>query len=157
MTVAITVEDEAWRAVAGLEEIARAAVTASLDTMNAGEGEVALLFTDDAEMARLNACWRGQAKPTNVLSFPAPAAMSTPPGTPRPLGDIVLSSGVVASEAAQQGKTLERHMTHLIVHGVLHLLGHDHAEEAQGQAMERAEAQILSRLGHPDPYADEPP
>lgn len=154
MTVSIEVEDEAWRALDGLDEHARNAVAAALAGAGAVQGsvEIALLFTGDDAVAELNAEWRGKQGPTNVLSFPAPAGMPVPKGEPRPLGDIVLAHGVIAREAADQGKTLHDHTAHLIVHGVLHLLGFDHETGAEAEEMERLEARILKGLGVSDPY-----
>lgn len=153
MTVSIEVEDDAWPALAGLDALATSAVAATLAHAKAdsGDGVVALLFTDDATIAGINAQWRGKDKPTNVLSFPAPA-MPVPAGEPRPLGDIVLAHGVIAREAAEQGKTLHDHVAHLIVHGMLHLLGFDHEIDEDAEAMERLEASILKDLGISDPY-----
>ena len=153
MSVLIEVEDDAWQALAGLDALARTAVAAALAGAKAdsGEGVVALLFTDDGTISGINAEWRGKDKPTNVLSFPAPD-MPVPAGEPRPLGDIVLAHGVIAREAAEQGKTLHDHTAHLIVHGVLHLLGFDHETVEDAEAMERLEASILKGLGISDPY-----
>jgi probable rRNA maturation factor len=154
MTVSIEVEDEAWLALPGLEALARECVEAAL--AGAGEDapdcEIALLFTSDDAIAEINAEWRGKAKPTNVLSFPAPEDMPVPDGEPRPLGDIVLAHGVIARESAEQGKTLRDHTAHLIVHGVLHLLGFDHETEEEAHEMERLETDILKGLGIADPY-----
>jgi probable rRNA maturation factor len=154
MNVSIDVEDDAWSAVAGLEELTRATVHAALTAAGEkpAEREVAVLFTDDQSMAAINAAWRGRDKPTNVLSFPAPDDMPLPEAVARPLGDIVLASGVVAREAREQGKTLRDHTAHLIVHGVLHLVGFDHEDDADAEDMERLEAAILKGLGIPDPY-----
>lgn len=153
MTVSIEVEDDAWPALAGLDALATSAVAATLAhaKSDSGDGLVALLFTDDATIAGINAQWRGKDKPTNVLSFPAPA-MPVPAGEPRPLGDIVLAHGVIAQEAAEQGKTLHDHVAHLIVHGILHLLGFDHEIDEDAEAMEQLEASILKDLGISDPY-----
>ncbi len=103
-----------------------------------------------AESRRLNHAWRSKDKPTNVLSFPAEA-----PGgvTPRMLGDLAICASVVAREAREQGKPLRAHWAHMVVHGTLHLLGHDHERGArEAAAMERLEKRILARLGFPDPY-----
>lgn len=154
MTISIEVEDEAWAALGSLDALVRSAVTAALAGagMEEGDCEVAVLFTDDASIAEINAEWRGKDKPTNVLSFPAPADMPVPEGEPRPLGDIVLAHGVIAREAEEQGKTLHDHTAHLIVHGVLHLLGHDHETDMEAEDMERLETSILKGLGISDPY-----
>ena len=154
MTISIEVEDEAWAALGSLDTLVRSAVTAALAGAGVEEGdcEVAVLFTDDASIAEINAEWRGKDKPTNVLSFPSPADMPVPEGEPRPLGDIVLAHGVIAREAEEQGKTLHDHTAHLIVHGVLHLLGHDHETDMEAEDMERLETSILKGLGISDPY-----
>lgn len=154
MTISIEIEDEAWQALPGLDHIARMAVTSALASAGADgrESEVALLFTNDESIAAINADWRGKNTPTNVLSFPAAPDMPMPDGEPRPLGDIVLSHGVIAQEATEQGKTLHDHTAHLIVHGVLHLLGFDHETDAEAIEMERLETSILKRLGISNPY-----
>jgi len=152
MTVSIEVEDESWLALAGLDALAQTAVAAALAGASMTEpGEVALLFTDDSAIAEINAEWRGKDKPTNVLSFPAPD-MPVPEGEARHLGDIVLAHGVILREAGEQGKTLQDHTAHLIVHGVLHLLGYDHETDAEAEEMESLETSILSGLGIADPY-----
>lgn len=154
MTVSIEVEDEAWQALAGLDQLVQSAVVSALRGAGAdpGESEIAILFTGDQSIAAINAEWRGMNKPTNVLSFPAAPGLPVPAGEPRPLGDIVLAHGVIVREAAEQGKTLHDHTVHLIVHGVLHLLGYDHEADTEAVEMERLEAGILKGLGISDPY-----
>lgn len=154
MTVSVDVEDEAWSVEPGLEILAHAAVAAALEgaAWEEGDCDVAVLFTDDASIAEINAEWRGKDKPTNVLSFPTPDDMPVPEGEARPLGDIVLAYGVIAREAAEQGKTLRDHATHLIVHGMLHLLGYDHESDDEAEEMEALETRILKGLGISDPY-----
>lgn len=154
MSVSVEVEDRAWLALPELELLTRRAAAAALAAAGGGRdpGEIAVLYTGDAAIAGINAQWRGKNKPTNVLSFPAPSGMPVPEGEARPLGDIVLAHGVIAREAAEQGKTLHDHTAHLIVHGVLHLLGHDHQTGAEAENMERLEASILKELGIGDPY-----
>lgn len=110
--------------------------------------DVTVLLTDDAALHELNRTHRGQDRPTNVLSFPA-----APTAAPH-LGDLALAYETCAREAAEQGKTLEDHLTHLVAHGVLHLLGSDHQTEAEAEAMEARERAILAELGKPDPYRD---
>ncbi|NEX94250.1 rRNA maturation RNase YbeY [Caulobacter sp. 17J65-9] len=149
ITVETEVEDEAWlRAVPDAEARARVAAEAALEAGgHEGEAEVTLLFTDDAEQRALNAEHRGKDKSTNVLSFPSPEFA-------RPhLGDISLAYGVCAAEAQAQGKPLANHLSHLVVHGVLHLLGWDHQNDTEAEEMEALERAVLAKLGVPDPYA----
>jgi probable rRNA maturation factor len=131
-----------------------------------GEGEpllanprlaISLLFTSDAEVHTLNRDWRERDKPTNVLSFPMlereELASLAVDGPPVMLGDIALAYATCQREAADKGITLEAHATHLIVHGLLHLAGHDHVDsDAQAEAMEALETRILAKLGLADPY-----
>lgn len=132
----------------------------------AGEGEpllanprliVSILFTSDAEVHTLNREWRDRDKPTNVLSFPmlerAELAALGGDGPPVMLGDIALAHATCAREAADKAVPLEHHAAHLIVHGLLHLAGHDHVEsDTQAEAMEALEVAILAKLAIPDPY-----
>lgn len=154
MSVSIEIEDEAWDAVPGLESLTERAIAAALAANGAdgGAAETVVLFTDDSTIAVLNKEWRGKDCATNVLSFPAPDGMVIPVGELQPLGDIVLASGVVTREAAEQGKTLHDHAAHLIVHGVLHLLGHGHEDDGEAAEMERLEIEILKGLGISNPY-----
>lgn len=120
--------------------------------------EIAVRLTDDAEVHQLNSQYRGKDKPTNVLSFPMIAPDLIESMTQNSddgeviLGDIVLAHGVCAAEAAEKGFTVEQHATHLIVHGVLHLLGYDHQGDSEAEAMESMERAALETLGIPDPY-----
>ena len=142
-----------WRRIADLEALARRAIEAAFATI--GEAphspvELSLLLTDDAGMRELNRAWRGLDKPTNVLSFPG-SGPSSPEGV-RHLGDIALAFETVAREAAEERKSLADHVAHLIVHGALHLLGHDHEADEEAEAMEALETAALARLGIADPY-----
>jgi probable rRNA maturation factor len=113
------------------------------------EAELALRIVDEAEITALNRQYRGKDGATNVLSF----AFSPMPGVvTEQLGDIVICAPVVAAEAVAQGKSLEAHWAHIVIHGVLHLLGYDHHEEKDAQEMESLEIRLLAALGHPDPY-----
>jgi probable rRNA maturation factor len=112
---------------------------------------LAIALAGDAAVRTLNRDFRHQDKPTNVLSFPADAR-ATLPGHPRFLGDIVLARQTVAREADSQGKRFADHLTHLVVHGTLHLLGYDHEIDAQARRMETLEVRILAGLGVADPY-----
>jgi probable rRNA maturation factor len=159
MELEITIEDwpeGEWEALA-----ARAAA-------GAGEGEpllanprlvLSLLLTSDAKVQGLNRTWRGRDRPTNVLSFPMLARAEleglAPQGPPVLLGDIALAYETCAREAADKGISLAAHATHLIVHGLLHLAGHDHvSSEAEAEAMEALERAILAKLGLADPYGN---
>ncbi|RWO88756.1 rRNA maturation RNase YbeY [Mesorhizobium sp.] len=149
----ISVEAGNWPDEASLTWLVDRAVKAAFaETGVAGRSELSLVFTDDAHVRVLNAGWRGKDKPTNVLSFPAfPFAQGGP--LPPMLGDIVLAAETVAHEAALEDKPVENHITHLVIHGLLHLLGYDHETEAEAEAMEAVERAALARLAIPDPYA----
>jgi probable rRNA maturation factor len=151
--IEVEIEEEAWTlklpeadSVAG-----RAAEAVILSSRQGGGGvaeelNVTILLTSDEAVRDLNARFRGKDAATNVLSFPAPASA-------RPhLGDLALAYGVCARESAQQGKPLAHHLTHLVAHGVLHLLGYDHERDEEAEAMEALERRILAGLGVPDPY-----
>ncbi|MDZ7644848.1 MAG: rRNA maturation RNase YbeY [Woeseiaceae bacterium] len=115
--------------------------------------EVAVRFVDAEEGRSLNAAWRGRDYATNVLSFPAAGdELQLPEAGPLPLGDIVLCVPVVRREAEEQSKPLSDHWAHLLVHGMLHLLGYDHRTHRQAVVMERLETRILAAGGVPDPY-----
>lgn len=149
MNLDISIDDREWRAVPNLRKLARMAVSAVLPDDDVAIG---LLFTSDARIAEMNGQWRGKPGPTNVLSFPVPAETPVPAGEPRPLGDIVLAYGVISREALAQKKPVAHHVTHLIVHGVLHLLGYDHENDDEAGVMEAREIMILSELGMGNPY-----
>jgi len=136
-----------WQALAE-EAIAAAAAEAGIRLRPSAL--VSVLLADDATVRGLNAEWRGLDKPTNVLSFQSVPADRLKDA--HALGDIVLAAETVAREAAAEGKSFRQHATHLLVHGFLHLLGFDHAEPAQAEAMEALERRIMTRLGLPDPY-----
>lgn len=150
----LSIQSDGWPAAGELRKLAAAAVNAARTVLNLapGETELSILFTDDAAIRKLNAEWRGKDKPTNVLSFPAfPPDKDGPP--PPMLGDIALAEETVRREALDEGKPFESHLSHLLVHGLLHLLGYDHETEAEAQEMEALERQILARLAISDPYA----
>lgn len=163
MTVDLVIEAEEWEAV-DLAPLAQAAAEATLLRLGLEPSvwEIVLLACDDDRIAALNADFRGRPKPTNVLSWPSAergvaVAGETPPppdpGDPE-LGDIAMAHGTCAREAAEAGKSLEDHVTHLVVHATLHLLGYDHERDADAHLMEGLETEILGKLGLPDPYED---
>lgn len=145
--IEIEVEDAAWTAaLPKVEAVVLRAAKAALGTV---EGDMVVLLTDDAGVQDLNARFRDKDRPTNVLSFPA--AESAFPH----VGDVVLGYAYCAAEAQAQGKTLSDHLSHLVVHGVLHLLGRDHEDDAEAEEMEAEEREILAGLNVADPYAVE--
>lgn len=120
------------------------------------EADLAIRLVDDREGRALNQHYRGKDYATNVLSFPAELPEGLPKGVKLPLlGDLVICAPVVAREAAEQAKPLNAHYAHLTVHGVLHLLGWDHEDDKEAEAMEQLEREILADLGVSDPYAGE--
>ena len=142
--IEVELEDAAW--TAALPDAAAVAERAATAALGGVEGDVVVLLTDDATVRDLNARFRDKDRPTNVLSFPA-AASAAPH-----LGDLVLAFGVCAAEAEAQGKSLADHLSHLTVHGVLHLLGRDHEADGEAEEMEAEERSILASLGVADPY-----
>ncbi len=158
ISIAVTVLIPAWRdTLSEAESLARRAARAALAAAEegmapAGEAEVGLVLADDATLGRLNRQYRGVEGPTNVLSFAASEGSAPPSSGPLLLGDVVLAYETVRRESEEQGKRLSDHLCHLVVHGVLHLLGYDHGTEAQAAAMERLEIAALAGLGVSDPY-----
>jgi len=145
-TLDIRVACPAWaEGVPGVEALCRRAAGAVLTEIGAiaRPDEIAVLLTDDREMAALNEAWRGIPRPTNVLSF----AAGPDTDCRRVAGDVVLAWETVAGEAAGRAVGLERHVAHLLVHGILHLAGHDHECEAEAERMEELEARALERIG----------
>jgi probable rRNA maturation factor len=145
VSIEFVVADTNWR-VTGLRPALRRAAARALAHEGA-VGDVTILLSDDAALRRLNRDFREKDRPTNVLSFPA---VDNPEGH---LGDLALAFGVTAAEAEAGGKSFADHASHLVVHGVLHLLGYDHETDAQAGIMEPLETEILAGLGIADPYA----
>jgi probable rRNA maturation factor len=156
--VEVSVSCEAWLAACpGAEAIAEAAARAVLAEApeSTAQAVLGVILTDDAEQRQLNRTYRGKDSPTNVLSFAmADPAAPGPAGSPVLLGDVVLAFETVAREAAEQDKPLADHLRHLVVHGVLHLLGFDHETDTEAATMEARETAILKELGVPAPYRD---
>jgi probable rRNA maturation factor len=154
--VEAVIEDARWTA-AGLEEVAERVARRTLAAIgrDPDRHEISLLGCDDSRIALLNASFRGKAVPTNVLSWPAFDNRVPVPASDEPLflGDIALAYDTCDREARAAGISLADHSAHLVVHGVLHLLGHDHLAEEEAQAMEEIETNILASLGIPNPYS----
>jgi probable rRNA maturation factor len=155
ITFVVEREAEGWPE--GIEDLAvrcgEAVEARALAEMRGGEGSV--LLADDETVRALNRDWRGKDKPTNVLSFPAEPV----PGFPddeQPLGDLALAFQTCAAEAAEKRVALSDHAAHLLVHGILHLLGYDHRDGEEARRMEALETRALLWLGLPPPYEDDP-
>lgn len=164
LDIQISVEEGPWPSETELQTLSERVLGASADFLKGVERqpfpkmplEVSLLFTDDAAIRSINAEWRSQDKPTNVLSFPAFPV--TPGKMPGPmLGDIILAHETLVREAHDLGKPFDEHLTHLLVHGFLHLFGYDHIEDDDAERMESLETRILAGLGLSDPYGDSDP
>jgi probable rRNA maturation factor len=153
----VIAETSEWDAAPGSEATVRRAISEAAIALGTDfkDRMLAVLLTDDVTMRRLNAQWRNIDKPTNVLSFP-PAANGQA-GVVKSLGDIAIAYETAAHEADEEAKPFADHLSHLAVHGFLHLLGHDHETETQADEMERLERVILARLGVPDPYRTSEP
>jgi probable rRNA maturation factor len=148
MNIVCEVEDPRWDRLSGAEKAAARCVALVLGD---DPRTVNVLLTSDAEVRLLNRRFRGKDQATNVLAFPAAPRMQNDGGADH-LGDIALAFETVEQEAAEQGKPLLHHASHLIVHGCLHLLGYGHDSEQAADAMERHERNLLASLGIPDPY-----
>lgn len=169
ISVAVTLLDPDWPlAVPAVEDLARRAADAALaaaadsgaatGVFSARDAEISLVLADDATLCRHNRDYRNIDKPTNVLAFAVaetPGAAGAPEASEGPLllGDVLLARETLAREAREQGKRPTDHFCHLVVHGVLHLLGQNHGSEAEARVMERLEVAALGRLGVADPYA----
>jgi probable rRNA maturation factor len=157
MTEVLVVAD-CWRSEPNAEAVIHRAIAAAAEVVDAdvGEAEIAVMLTDDAGIRTLNSNWRGIDKPTNVLSFPAlqPTGDGSPDEAPRMLGDIAIAFETTRGEADNEQTPFDHHLSHLAVHGFLHLIGYDHEKNDDAEAMETLEAEILAQLGIPDPYAD---
>jgi len=142
----LRVESEDWQTISELETVCQRALDVGYQGA-ARDGNVDVLLADDATLAALNRQWRGKDKPTDVLSFPAE---DNPDSF---LGDIAIAFGVASRDADAEGKTLTSHLSHLLIHGLLHLQGHDHIEDTDAEIMENLERIALSHLGIDDPYS----
>jgi probable rRNA maturation factor len=153
----VLVVAECWQTEPDAEAVIHRAIHTAAEIVDAdvGEAELAIMLTDDAGIRTLNNNWRGVDKPTNVLSFPAlqPTA-GAPADAPRMLGDIAIAYQTTRKEADDEEKPFDHHLSHLAVHGFLHLIGYDHEKDDDAEAMEDLEREILAQLNIPDPYAD---
>jgi probable rRNA maturation factor len=163
-TIDVLISAAAWTralpsAPAVCRKAARAAFAAGAPATlkrRAAKAELSVVLLTDAAIRKLNAGYRKEDKPTNVLSFPAGDTIGGGPGG-LILGDVVIAYGTVAREAREARKSLKDHLSHMVVHGVLHLLGYDHESAPDAETMERLETKILSQLGIEDPYRDTTP
>jgi probable rRNA maturation factor len=147
-----------WQTEPDAEAVIQRAIAAAAEAVDAdiGEAELAIMLTDDSGIRTLNNNWRGVDKPTNVLSFPALRVEGArkPGDAPAMLGDIAIAYETMRREADEEQKPFEHHLSHLAVHGFLHLVGYDHENDRDAEEMESLETEILAQLGIPDPYAD---
>jgi probable rRNA maturation factor len=154
MTEVLVVAD-CWQTEPDADAVIQRAVAAAAEIVDEdiGEAEIAVMLTDDAGIRTLNNKWRGIDKPTNVLSFPAlqPTSPRGPDDAPRMLGDIAIAYETTRKEADNEQKPFDHHLSHLAVHGFLHLIGYDHENDDDAEAMETLEQEILAQLGIPDP------
>jgi probable rRNA maturation factor len=150
----IMVDSPLWKARRGLKAVLQRAISEAAAMAATSGGELAIVLTDDSAIRALNRDWRGQDRPTNVLSFPAHAQPASLPrrGRVRLLGDIVIAYETMAREALAEQRPFRHHLAHLAVHGFLHLVGHDHVVGAEADAMEALEIAVLARLKVPNPY-----
>ena len=159
--IEVLVVADCWRDEPDAEAVIQRAIAAAAETVDqdVGEAELAVMLTDDAGIRTLNLNWRGVDKPTNVLSFPAlqTSRPSAADDAPRMLGDIAIAYQTMRKEADEEQKSFEHHLSHLAVHGFLHLIGYDHDKDDDAEAMETLEQEILAQLGIPNPYADRDP
>ena len=148
ISIDLTISDDNWRALDELSGLIDRALGAA-EAVAEAPGEVSILLTDNAAMQALNVQFRNKDKPTDVLSFPA-HEMDAPF-----LGDIAVGYEISAKDAAESGKTLSDHLSHLIIHGYLHLVGYDHVDEKEAEEMEDLERRALASIGVADPYSSE--
>jgi probable rRNA maturation factor len=157
----VLVVADCWLSEPDAEAVIQRAIATAAEIADAdvAEAELAVMLTDDAGIRTLNSNWRGNDKPTNVLSFPAlqPAGAGRPDDVPRMLGDIAIAYETTRKEADDEQIPFDHHLSHLAVHGFLHLIGYDHEKDGDAEAMETLEQEILAQLGIPNPYTDRDP
>ncbi len=150
-TVDVVVSSPLWQAEPGAEDVVRRTVAEAASLLSKTAGELAIVLTDDSSIRALNRDWRDKDEATNVLSFPVPAVGGDGKAGIL-LGDVVIAYETLAREAAAEGRLFRHHLAHLTVHGFLHLLGYDHETDQEADVMEHLEANVLARLGVPNPY-----
>jgi probable rRNA maturation factor len=161
LDIDVIADSPAWDGFPAAENVCRQSALAAFEAEYHGtaRAEVGLVLADDARIRQLNREFRGQDRTTNVLSFPnltaAEVAAPWPADRPMLLGDIVVAYETVVAEAVADHKASSHHLSHLVVHGMLHLLGYDHRTDAEADEMERLETRILATLGVPNPYSPE--
>ena len=157
-TTEVIVAADCWQDQPDAEAVILRAINAAAEMVDSdvGDAEIAVMLTDDAGIRTLNRNWRGIDKQTNVLSFPAlqPTGPREPDDAPRMLGDIAIAYQTMRKEADDEQKPFAHHLSHLAVHGFLHLVGYDHETDDEAESMEALEQEILAQLGIPDPYAE---
>jgi probable rRNA maturation factor len=156
VAIEVSIDASEWEKV-DIEAIAQTACDAGAETLGLGPLEVSLLATSDTHISALNEQFRGKSVPTNVLSWPTEELAGHSGDLPKPptdpeIGDIALSYETCVQEAAEQGKSVHDHVTHLVLHGFLHLLGYDHVRDEDATVMEGLEIKALERLGIENPY-----
>ena len=156
-TTEVIVAADCWQDQPDAEAVIHRAINAAAEIadVDSGDAEIAVMLTDDKGIRTLNRNWRGLDKPTNVLSFPAlqPTGPVREDDPPRMLGDIAIAYQTMRREADEASKPFDHHLSHLTVHGFLHLIGYDHESDEEAEEMEALETEILAQLGIPDPYA----
>ncbi|HEU0145460.1 MAG TPA: rRNA maturation RNase YbeY [Bradyrhizobium sp.] len=156
-TTEVIVAADCWQDQPDAEAVIHRAINAAAEIadVDGGDAEIAVMLTDDEGIRTLNRNWRGLDKPTNVLSFPAlqPTGPVREDDPPRMLGDIAIAYQTMRREADEASKPFDHHLSHLTVHGFLHLIGYDHESDEEAEEMEALETEILAQLGIADPYA----
>jgi probable rRNA maturation factor len=149
-SIEIRTDSDLWSGQPLAEQTVREAIAAAARSLATADGEVSVVLTNDAEIKAINLEWRGIDKPTNVLSFPAPKTKNT--GGAKLLGDIVIAYETLQRECDDEGKIFLHHLSHLTVHGFLHLIGYDHQNDSDADEMEGLESKIMNSMKLPDPY-----
>ena len=154
----VLVTADCWQGEPNADAVIQRAIAAAAEAIDedVADAEVAVMLTDDSGIRTLNGNWRGIDKPTHVLSFPAlqPEGERKAGDAPRMLGDIAIAYETTRREADEEQKPFDHHLSHLAVHGFLHLIGYDHETDGEAEVMEALEREILAQLGIPDPYAE---